>query len=134
MRGLVFEAGDALADLAAVVGDACARLTAANVPHNLFVVDCGQRLFLFPNAFALAKAQGRVPEDLLATQARPLTLALLRCSTAAMGALQAGMGALQAGALQGFWMFFKIRALTARLCLNARCGLPLPRHKSCVQL
>jgi hypothetical protein len=70
VRGLVFEAGDALADLAAVVGGVCARLAAANVPHNLFVVDCGQRLFLFPNAFALAKAQGRVPEDLLATQAR----------------------------------------------------------------
>ena len=71
VRGLVFEAGDALADLAAVVGGACARLTAANVPHNLFVVDCGQRLFLFPNGFAQAKAQGRVPEDLVATQARP---------------------------------------------------------------
>lgn len=71
VRGLVFEAGDALADLAAVVGDAVARLTAANVPHNLFVVDCGQRLFLFPNGFALAKAQGRVPEDLIATQVQP---------------------------------------------------------------
>jgi hypothetical protein len=70
VRGLVFEAGDALADLAAVVGGVCARLADANVPYNLFVVDCGQRLFLFPNAFALAKAQGRVPEDLLATQAR----------------------------------------------------------------
>ena len=72
--GLVFEAGEALGDLAAVVGDACARLTAANVPHNLFVVDCGQRLFLLPNRFAMAKAQGRVPEDLLATQVGPCAL------------------------------------------------------------
>ena len=68
---MVFEAGEALGDLAAVVGDACERLTAANVPHNLFVVDCGQRLFLLPNRFAMAKAQGRVPEDLLATQVGP---------------------------------------------------------------
>ena len=51
-----------------MVGEACQRLSAANIPHNLFIVDCGQRIFLFPNAFARAKAQGKVPEDLLDTQ------------------------------------------------------------------
>jgi GDP-L-galactose phosphorylase len=66
--GLVFEAGGSIEDLGTVVGEACQRLAAANVPHNLFVVDCGQRVFLFPNAFARAKAQGIVPEDLLDTQ------------------------------------------------------------------
>ena len=54
--------------LAAVVGEACQRLSAANIPHNLFVVDCGQRVFLFPNAFARAKAQNAVLEDLLDSQ------------------------------------------------------------------
>ena len=68
VRGLVFEAGECLAELAAVVSGACIRLTAANIPHNLFVVDFGQRIFLFPNAFAQAKATGRVPEDILDTQ------------------------------------------------------------------
>ena len=43
----------------------------ANIPHNILVVDCGQRLFLFPNNFSAAKAEGRVPEDLLDTQVDP---------------------------------------------------------------
>ena len=66
--GLVFEGGESTDDLATVVGEACQRLSAANIPHNLFIVDCGQRIFLFPNAFARAKAQGKVPDDLLDTQ------------------------------------------------------------------
>ena len=66
--GIVFEAGDSIEDLANVVGEACQRLSAANIPHNLFVVDCGQRIFLFPNAFARAKAQGLVPEEILESQ------------------------------------------------------------------
>jgi hypothetical protein len=66
--GLVFEASDSIDDLASVVGEACQRLSAANIPHNLFVVDCGQRIFLFPNAFARAKAKGLVPNDLLDSQ------------------------------------------------------------------
>lgn len=44
---------------------------AANIPHNILVVDCGQRLFLFPNNFSAAKAAGQVPEDLLDTQVDP---------------------------------------------------------------
>jgi hypothetical protein len=62
VRGLVFEAGDSLADLAAAVGGACQRLTAANVPHNLMIVDRGARVFLLPNAFAERKARGELPE------------------------------------------------------------------------
>ena len=71
-RALVFEAarGD-LGALANAIAGAAARLAAANVPHNLFVVDCGQRAFLFPNRFGAAKAAGRVPEDLLATAVDP---------------------------------------------------------------
>ena len=71
-RALVFEAtrGD-LDGLAAALGDACTRLAAANVPHNVFVVDCGQRAFLFPNLFGTHKANGTVPEDLLETQVDP---------------------------------------------------------------
>ncbi|KAK9810352.1 hypothetical protein WJX72_009291 [[Myrmecia] bisecta] len=71
VRGLVFEAGSSLAEMADVVGEACQRLQKANIPHNLFVVDCGQRVFLFPNAFAEAKANNLVPEDLLDSQVDP---------------------------------------------------------------
>ncbi|BDA41606.1 GDP-D-glucose phosphorylase 1 [Coccomyxa sp. Obi] len=69
--GLVFEASDSIDELSLVVGEACQRLSAANIPHNLFIVDCGQRIFLFPNAFARAKAKGLVPEDLLDSQVDP---------------------------------------------------------------
>lgn len=55
MRGLVFKTSGPLAALAAVVGSACRRLTEANVPHNLFIVDRGARVFLVPNAFAERK-------------------------------------------------------------------------------
>lgn len=55
MRGLVFETSDSLAALAATVGTACRLLTDANVPHNLFIVDRGSRVFLLPNAFAERK-------------------------------------------------------------------------------
>ncbi len=71
--GLVFEASDSIDELSLVVGEACQRLSAANIPHNLFIVDCGQRIFLFPNAFARAKAKGLVPEDLLDSQVRRQT-------------------------------------------------------------
>ena len=66
----MFESGGSVEHLASVVGEACQRLSAANIPHNLFVVDCGQRVFLFPNAFARAKAHGEVPSDLLDSQVR----------------------------------------------------------------
>ena len=34
-------------------------------------MDCGQRLFLFPNNYSRAKAAGTIPEDLLDTQVDP---------------------------------------------------------------
>jgi len=73
VKGLVFEAGESLTAMATLVGAACKRLQDANIPHNILVVDCGQRLFLFPNNFSLAKAAGTVPEDILDTQVDPAT-------------------------------------------------------------
>lgn len=71
VRGLVFESDGPLAGLAATVGTACRLLTDANVPHNLFIVDRGSRVFLLPNAFAERKAKGLVPPRLLDTQVDP---------------------------------------------------------------
>lgn len=73
VRAMVFEAGDSLAEMADAIGRACQRLTAANVPHNMFIADCGARVFLYPNCFAERKARGEVPEDVLATQVDPAT-------------------------------------------------------------
>lgn len=61
MRGLVFEASSSLEALAELVGGACQRLAAANVPHNLFIADCGARVFLLPNAFAERKVRAATP-------------------------------------------------------------------------
>lgn len=60
VRGLVFEASSSLDALADLVGTACERLAAANVPHNLFIADCGARVFLLPNAFAERKVTSRL--------------------------------------------------------------------------
>lgn len=57
VRGLVFECGQNLPDMADFVAEVCVRLQKANIPHNLFIVDCGLRLFLYPNGFAQAKAE-----------------------------------------------------------------------------
>ncbi|DBA93584.1 hypothetical protein WJX82_005397 [Trebouxia sp. C0006] len=71
VRGLVFECGQNLPDMADFVAEVCVRLQEANIPHNLFIVDCGMRVFLYPNAFAAAKAEGRVPSELLDSQVDP---------------------------------------------------------------
>lgn len=71
VRGLCWEAGpgpEGLHSLAAAVAACCKRLQEANIPHNMFVVDSGHRLFMYPNAYAAAKASGKVPEALLDTQ------------------------------------------------------------------
>lgn len=71
VRGLVFECGQNLPDMADFVAEVCVRLQEANVPHNLFIVDCGMRVFLYPNGFAAAKAEGRVPSTVLDSQVDP---------------------------------------------------------------
>lgn len=57
VRGLVFECGQNLPDMADFVAEVCVRLQEANIAHNLFIVDCGMRVFLYPNGFAAAKAE-----------------------------------------------------------------------------
>ncbi|KAL3132558.1 hypothetical protein ABBQ32_009097 [Trebouxia sp. C0010 RCD-2024] len=71
VRGLVFECGQNLPDMADFVTEVCLRLQDANIAHNLFIVDCGMRVFLYPNGFATAKAEGRVPSALLDSQVDP---------------------------------------------------------------
>lgn len=71
VRALVFEASKCLEELAAVVGEACMRLAAANQPHNLIVADKGARVFLIPQAFAERQAKDEIPQDVLETQVNP---------------------------------------------------------------
>jgi len=53
VRGLVFEGGNTLEDLANVVSNACIWLQDNNVPYNVLISDCGKRIFLFPQVKSL---------------------------------------------------------------------------------
>lgn len=42
-----------------------------NIPFNLLIVDCGSRIFLFPQCFAQRKADNQLSEAILDTQVNP---------------------------------------------------------------
>ncbi|CAN6349168.1 unnamed protein product [Urochloa humidicola] len=71
VRGLVFEGGNTLNDLANVVSSACIWLQDNNVPYNVLISDCGRRIFLFPQCYAEKQALGEVSQELLDTQVNP---------------------------------------------------------------
>ncbi|WVZ88788.1 hypothetical protein U9M48_035262 [Paspalum notatum var. saurae] len=71
VRGLVFEGGNTLNDLANVVSSACIWLQDNNVPYNVLISDCGKRIFLFPQCYAEKQALGEVSQELLDTQVNP---------------------------------------------------------------
>lgn len=48
VRGLVFEGGNTLEDLADVVSDSCICLQENNIPYNVLISDSGKRIFLLP--------------------------------------------------------------------------------------
>ncbi|MCW1887902.1 GDP-L-galactose phosphorylase, partial [Luteolibacter flavescens] len=71
VRGLVFEGGNSLSDLANVVSSACIWLQDNNVPYNVLISDCGKKIFLFPQCYAEKQALGEVSQELLDTQVNP---------------------------------------------------------------
>ncbi|KAM3311763.1 hypothetical protein ACQJBY_032026 [Aegilops geniculata] len=71
VRGLVFERGNTLKDLADVVTNACIWLQENNVPFNVLISDSGRRIFVFPQCYAEKQALGEVTQDLLDTQVNP---------------------------------------------------------------
>uniref|UniRef100_A0A453HKL0 GDP-L-galactose phosphorylase 1 n=2 Tax=Aegilops tauschii TaxID=37682 RepID=A0A453HKL0_AEGTS len=71
VRGLVFERGNTLKDLADVVTNACIWLQENNVPFNVLISDSGRRIFVFPQCYAEKQALGEVSQDLLDTQVNP---------------------------------------------------------------
>lgn len=52
VNGFVIEVGDSEEELAVVVGEACTRMAAHNIPHNLLVTDMGARVFIWPQVCA----------------------------------------------------------------------------------
>ncbi|RZC61272.1 hypothetical protein C5167_023021 [Papaver somniferum] len=71
VRALVFEGGNTLKDLSDVVSNACIFLQETNIPYNVLISDCGNRIFLFPQCYAEKQALGEVSQELLDTQVNP---------------------------------------------------------------
>ncbi|XP_060172147.1 GDP-L-galactose phosphorylase 1-like [Lycium barbarum] len=71
VRGLVFEGGNTLEDLASVVSDSCVCLQENNIPYNVLISDSGKRIFLLPQCYAEKQALGEVSAELLDTQVNP---------------------------------------------------------------
>eukprot|EP00246_Nothoceros_aenigmaticus_P015872 TRINITY_DN686_c0_g1_i1.p1 TRINITY_DN686_c0_g1~~TRINITY_DN686_c0_g1_i1.p1 ORF type:complete len:244 (+),score=48.23 TRINITY_DN686_c0_g1_i1:151-882(+) len=71
VRGLVFELGESLEDLANIVAKCCMELQARNLPFNILISDAGARVFLFPQCFAERQAKGEVDQEILEVQVNP---------------------------------------------------------------
>lgn len=71
VKGLVFEGGNTMEDLANSVSDACICLQDNNIPYNVLISDCGKRIFLLPQCYAEKQALGEVSSELLDTQVNP---------------------------------------------------------------
>ncbi|ESW18502.1 hypothetical protein PHAVU_006G046700 [Phaseolus vulgaris] len=71
VRGLVFEGGHTLENLANAVSEACICLQHNNVPYNVLISDCGRQIFLLPQCYAEKQALGEVSAELLETQVNP---------------------------------------------------------------
>uniref|UniRef100_A0A7C9AW94 Uncharacterized protein n=1 Tax=Opuntia streptacantha TaxID=393608 RepID=A0A7C9AW94_OPUST len=71
VRGLVFEGGNSLENLAKVVSDSCIFLQNTNIPYNVLIADSGKRIFLLPQCYAEKQALGEVSPELLDTQVNP---------------------------------------------------------------
>lgn len=71
VKGLLYEGGSSLDVLASCVAKACTVLQERNIPFNVLIADCGQRVFLFPQCFAEKQALGQVDQEILDTQVNP---------------------------------------------------------------
>lgn len=71
VRGLVFEGGNLLQDLAMAVSESCICLQDNNIPYNVLIADSGRRVFVLPQCYAEKQALGEVSSELLDTQVNP---------------------------------------------------------------
>ncbi|KAL6573126.1 Phosphate metabolism transcription protein [Orobanche hederae] len=71
VRGLVFEGGCNLRDLSDAVASSCISLQNRNIPFNILISDCGNKIYLLPQCYAEKQARGEVSQELLDTQVNP---------------------------------------------------------------
>lgn len=58
-------------EFSAVLATMCEHFQQNNMPYNIFVCNSGCRVFVIPQLFSIAAANGEIPEDLLDTQVNP---------------------------------------------------------------
>ncbi|GLJ52892.1 hypothetical protein SUGI_1126720 [Cryptomeria japonica] len=71
VKGLLFEIGQNLGQMAEVVATLCCSLQNINTPFNILISDCGTRIFLFPQCYADKRARGMIEENFLQTKVNP---------------------------------------------------------------
>ncbi|KAF2295409.1 hypothetical protein GH714_032793 [Hevea brasiliensis] len=71
VQGVVFEGGNTMQNLSDSVASSCIYLQNNNIPFNVLIADCGNKIFLFPQCYAEKQALGKVSQELLETQVNP---------------------------------------------------------------
>ncbi|KAF5749992.1 GDP-L-galactose phosphorylase 1-like [Tripterygium wilfordii] len=73
VRGLVFEGEgeNTTRDLSNAVASSCISLQNNNIPFNVLISDCGNRIFLFPQCYSEKQALGEVNQEILDTHVNP---------------------------------------------------------------
>eukprot|EP01018_Ginkgo_biloba_P031129 Gb_30410 [translate_table: standard] len=71
VRGLLFEVGKSLEEMAEVVANCCCLLQNENMPFNILISECGARVFLLPQCFADKLAHGLIEDDIRQTKVNP---------------------------------------------------------------
>ncbi|XP_057747872.1 GDP-L-galactose phosphorylase 1-like [Arachis stenosperma] len=71
VRGLVFEGGNTTRDLSDTVANSLVFLQNNNIPFNVLISDCGNKIYLFPQCFAERQARGEVSQEILQAQVNP---------------------------------------------------------------
>ncbi|OAY82608.1 GDP-L-galactose phosphorylase 1-like isoform X1 [Ananas comosus] len=71
VRGLVFEGGKNMLDLSDTVSSACIFLQESNRPFNVLFSECGKRIFLLLQCYAMKQAHGKVSPEILETRVNP---------------------------------------------------------------
>ncbi|MED6121515.1 Phosphate metabolism transcription protein [Stylosanthes scabra] len=71
VRGLVFEGGNTIRELSDTVANSLVFLQNNNIPFNVLISDCGNKIYLFPQCFAERQAVGEVSQEILKVEVNP---------------------------------------------------------------
>nr|GMC97049.1 GDP-L-galactose phosphorylase 2-like [Ipomoea batatas] len=67
VHALLFEGGSTVRDLSDAVANSCISLQNNNIPFNVLISECGNKVFLFPQCYAEKQACGKIDQEILDT-------------------------------------------------------------------